>query len=83
MSDPTADEMREFLRKLPFIGEADEIDIEGAIYWFANDWHGGQSSNLYSALSMSEFHPGLTCNGPEPGSMEAMLYEELEAEFSK
>jgi hypothetical protein len=39
---------------------ADEFDIEAAIYWFATDWHGGQWSNLYSALSTSPYKPGLS-----------------------
>lgn len=79
--DPTADEMRVFLRG-QFGDEPDAFDIEGAIYWFANDWHGGQASNLYSALSMSEFRPGPCCKGPERDSFEEICYQELEAEFA-
>ena len=69
------------LRAWPYISEADDFDIEGAIYWFANDYHGGQWSNLYSALSTSEFRPGPLANGPEPESMEADLYAELVATY--
>jgi len=84
--DPTAEEMRTLLRGSieEQTGEAwqnYEFDIESAIYWFAADYHGGQDSNLYSALSTSEFHPGACCNGPEPESTEESLYAELEAEY--
>lgn len=82
MSDPTADEMRAYLATLPYASEADAFDIEEAIYWFANDRHGSQSSNLYSALSTSEFSPGPIASGCEPGGMSSMLYDELEAEFA-
>jgi len=35
-----------------------EFTIECAIYWFCNDYHTGQSSNLYSILSTSDYKPG-------------------------
>ena len=62
--DPTKDEM---LQTLNYIYEdyegslsKDEIefDIESATYWFSNDYHSGQRSNLYSALSTSQYRPG-------------------------
>ncbi len=78
--DPTRNEMLTFLCGFyPY--EAEQFDREEAIYWFANDYHGGQSSNLYSALSTSPYKPGPVCNGPEPDSMSEMLYEELAAEY--
>jgi hypothetical protein len=52
LTDPTRDEM------LTALAGADEFEVEAAIYWFAADWHGGQSSNLYSALSTSRYRPG-------------------------
>jgi hypothetical protein len=55
MSDPTRDEMLEFLKFAAH--QYDEFDIEAAIYWFASDYHGGQSSNLYKALCKSPFRP--------------------------
>jgi len=79
--DPSRDEMIEHIRKV-YGREADEFDIEEAIYWFANDYHGGQSSNLYSALSTSEFRPGRMSNGPEEGSMGEMIYADLVDTFS-
>ena len=52
IGDPTIEEMRSLL------SDADTFDREGAIYWFAADYHGGQGSNLYSALSRSQYRPG-------------------------
>lgn len=34
------------------------FDIEEAAYYLASHYHGGQWSNLYSALSTSPFKPG-------------------------
>ncbi len=81
MTDPTLEEMREFIDSLPLGDEVEEFDREEAIYWFASEWHSGQASNLYSALSRSQFTPGASTNGPEPGSMASMLLAELEAFF--
>jgi hypothetical protein len=73
--------MIEHIRKV-YGREADEFDIEEAIYWFATDYHGGQSSNLYSALSTSEYRPGRSSSGPEEGSMGEMIYADLVDTFS-
>ena len=79
--DPSREEMIEHIRKV-YGRDADEFDIEEAIYWFANDYHGGQSSNLYSALSTSEYRPGRSSSGPEEGSMGEMIYADLVDTFS-
>ena len=79
--DPSRQEMIDYIRKV-YGREADEFDMEEAIYWFSNDYHGGQSSNLYSALSMSEYRPGPMSNGPEEGSMGEMIYGDLVGAFS-
>jgi len=79
--DPSREEMIEHIRKV-YGREADEFDIEEAIYWFATDYHGGQSSNLYSALSTSEYRPGRMSSGPEEGSMGEMIYSDLVDTFS-
>ena len=81
-SDPTKAEMLAFLASLPFADEADEIDREGAVYWFGNFYHGGQDSNLYSAMSTSPYHPSPLANGPEPESTEADLYRDLVLEYA-
>lgn len=41
-----------------------DIDVQEGIYWFANNWHGGQVSNLYKVLSQSKYRPGPLHNGP-------------------
>lgn len=79
MSDPTIADMRAFIDRLPFASERSDFDREEAIYWFANDWHSGQASNLYAALCASEFSPGpIAC---EPQDIASMLYNELQAYF--
>jgi len=75
IKDPTKDEMVAFLETID--ASADAFDIEEAIYWFAHHYHGGQSSNLYSVLSTSDYHPGPLCRGPE----DTFLYRELEDEY--
>lgn len=82
--DPTKQEMVAFLKKTPEGKEADDFDIEAAIYWYANDYHGGQASNLYSALSTSKMKPGPTHKDvKDEGEMAEMLYKALEAEYGK
>ena len=62
--DPTKEEMMGFLTNEfqglvdPMETDANNFDMEAAIYWFANHFHSGQWSNLYSVLSTSEFRPG-------------------------
>jgi hypothetical protein len=81
-NDPTREEMLSFLQQ-QFGGGEDgfQDSAEVAMYWFANHYHGGQWSNLYSVLSTSPFRPGPTSRGPEPDSMEADMYQALEAEY--
>ena len=78
MRDPSRNEMIAFLRADPYVREFEnpEFDIEEAIYWFAYDFHGGQWSNLYSALSTSEFHPGPYAFQPEQPYLYDILVEE-------
>ena len=76
-TDPTKQEMINFLVKIAD-GEDSTFDIEEAIYWFASDYHSGQWSNLYSALSTSPYSPGPCCTGPE----DEFLYAELVAEYA-
>lgn len=62
--------------------EANDFDIEAAIYWFANDYHGGQDTELYSILSTSKFKPGPTHRSvKDEGETAEMMYEELEKKF--
>ena len=82
MKDPTKEELYKALH-LPPDGRTDgelNIDAERAIYWFANDWHGGQTSNLYSILSTSPYRPSISelgCDGDESGD----CYDQLEEAF--
>jgi hypothetical protein len=48
-------------------------------YWFLADYHGGQDSSEYAALSAigQVFSPGMTA-GPEPDSSEETAYSGLE-----
>jgi hypothetical protein len=86
MQDPTRDDMLTSIN-VAFDSEARgdgtmlNFDVEQAIYWFANDWHGGQWSNLYSALSTSEYHPGALECGCEPESTAADMYQHLVETF--
>ena len=82
LSDPSKDEMLEYLRNSYGNEEGFEDDAEIAMYWFANFYHGGQSSHLYSVLSNSRFHPGPIAKGPEPHSSEEMMYEDLVLKFA-
>lgn len=59
-----------------------EFEIEGAIYWFANDYHGGGSSLLYQILSTSKFRPGPSVSGPED-EIEQMMYDSLVQKYSR
>ncbi len=77
MRDPTLDEMRAYLATTP----DDDFDREEAIYWFAANYHAGQDSSRYSALSQSEFHPGAASDGP--GNDQSIeFYMELVAEYA-
>jgi len=82
IDDPTKEEMVEFLKSK--YHTEDDFDVESAIYWFANDYHGGQSSNLYSALSTSEFRPGPMHRGieDEESEMATMMYRDLEDKYA-
>jgi hypothetical protein len=80
-TDPTLTEMREYLNGL-FNDELDEFDREEAIYWFAANWHGGMSSNLYEAICSSQYKPGPLRDGPD-SEMAKGAYDELEHYFTK
>lgn len=49
-----------------------------ALYWYANDYHEGQNSPLYSILSTSEYRPGANETGPEFESTDDDIYKMLE-----
>lgn len=56
--DPTKKEMLDILKsEMGGFEGTDDFSAEEAIYWYAYNNHGGQHSNLYSALSTSEYKP--------------------------
>ena len=80
--DPTRCELESFLNQ-PLFAEFDTFDKQAAIYWFANHWHDGQTSSLYSVLSTSLYNPGPMERGPDhdDAGVTAYLYNELVEEF--
>ena len=63
VADPSYEEMVDFLKK-KFGGELDDFDLNGGIYYFAADYYNGQFSNLYKAMSLSNYRPGASERGP-------------------
>ena len=90
-TDPTIQEMREFLYTIcpkltdVFFQGSDGLnfDVEASIWWFSNNYHSGQFSNLYKALCQSEFKPSPLHNSikDEQSDVAEMLYEELVKQF--
>jgi len=84
MLDPTREELIAFLQDHYSETTCEPIeygphseatwDIEEAAYWLASNFHGGQWSSLYAALSTSPFSPGASANGPEYGADASLLY---------
>lgn len=81
------EEMMEYLKNqykgLEDVNSKDFLfDMEAAIYHFATDYHSGQSSELYSILSTSDYRPGMMSRGIESEpEMVQMLYKSLEEKF--
>ena len=93
-ADPSADEMRAFLKDrwatlLPTeYGESlyetgTSFDVEEAIFWFATMYHGDRRSNLYSVLLTSEYRPSLVAREPEPETVAAEMLADLIEEYVK
>lgn len=87
-NEVTKDEAKEIHDKMvqdakdQFGEEADEFDIEAAIYWLASDNYSGQGSPLYGVLSMSKFKPGPTHREvKDEGEMAEMIYDYLKNEY--
>ncbi len=84
IQDPTKQEMLDYLEHI-YSGLLDKnsfmFDAEAAIYWYANFHHGGQNTNLYSALSTSQFNPGPMARAPMKGSTERDMYLSLQSRF--
>lgn len=78
-TDPTRQEMLDALRDEVGTDEELKLACEEAIWWFANDYHGGQWSNLYAALCASPYIPSPTNAGLSEAGTD--LYCQLEALF--
>lgn len=80
--DPSKEEMVAFLQTTPYKSEDGFSDsAEVAMYWFANDYHGGQASNLYSVLSTSPYRPSRLNNGGIEGEKDDFIAQELYQEL--
>lgn len=44
--------------------DGDSSDVHAALYWLLSDYHGGQGSPEYAALSSSRYNPGPMEKGP-------------------
>ena len=76
------EQMMEYLKFNSIDPEEWKYDAEIAIYYFANDYHDGQNSELYSILSTSPYSPG-PLSGLEKESEEVQLmYAELVTKFA-
>lgn len=65
-TDPTKEEILSFLLNYPatkYIINDNESSVEEAIYYIAYNYHLGQSSNLYSILSTSQYKPSISFTG--------------------
>lgn len=82
LPDPTADEMLAFLLSQPCRSDDDKDDATIAIYWFASEWHGGQWTNLYSALSTSDYRPGPCTTLAREGETVREMVCDLEEKFA-
>lgn len=63
------------------IGEGEEASLDCLLigaYWALTEWHGGQYSDEYAALSAigGIYSPGCS-SGPEPESSEQSAYEQV------
>lgn len=85
MMDPSRDDMVKYLShqvtNTPQI-DCDIASLEAAIYWFAANYHGGQQTSLYSALSVSPYRPKKMERGVSDVSLDAhLLYNHLVGAF--
>jgi hypothetical protein len=74
MFDPTREELDELLAPHIAALEADDFDVECAIYWFAANNHLGQDSNLYEVISASPYNPGACENDARSSYASYELY---------
>lgn len=81
--DPTKNQMIRFLRKryeklMPEAYPESLLDtILIAIWWFANDYHGGQWTNLYKTLCAIPYKPGRMMTLEKEDETVQMMYDDL------
>lgn len=84
IQDPTKQQMLTLLdNEFGGFEGMDKFSAEEAIYWYAYNHHGGQNSNLYSALSVSEYKPSPLISNIEDtdDEMSVAMYNTLVDEF--
>jgi hypothetical protein len=80
-SNPLKNKIMSYLQRLHG-SEFDEFAAEAALYWYGYGYHGGQSSDLYSILSTSEYKPSRLANGIEDEDETAqMYYDDIVSQF--
>ena len=80
--DPYASELlEEGLAIAGHIGAGEHHVVEAA-WWFASNFHSGQDSNLYRALTALDYRPGATRSGPRKGTLVEAIYDGLCQEFT-
>ena len=80
--DPYASELlEEGIAIAGHIG-AGEHNVVEAAWWFASNFHSGQGSNLYRALTALDYRPGATRSGPRKGTLVEAIYDGLCQEFA-
>lgn len=87
MLDPTYNELIDSLREHYALSNVDyvrdihkDFDVAQAIYWFAYDYHSGQTSRLYTVLCASKYRPGCLESGVD---LENEYYDILVESFAK
>ena len=80
--DPYASELLEEGFAIAGHTGAGEHHVVEAAWWFASNFHSGQGSNLYRALTELDYRPGATRSGPEKGSLVEAIYDGLCQEFA-
>jgi len=60
-------------------GPGIEIDIAGALYWIGNLHHSGQNCPLYRLTGALGYRPSLLERGPETGTLQEIIYNEISA----
>ena len=84
-NDPTREEMLAKLSNIfpPDVFEGAEFYSESAVYWFCSDYHSGQWSDLYPALSTSPYTPSRLAKGIESESeLSQEMYAVLVREYT-